>query len=81
MELTYIFGRPNRKIARKETVCSERYISYPYDTFPVLSDLAGNGKRVLRTGFSNRNFFFPFTPFETRWVFGVNHKQPLYMVK
>ena len=40
----------------------------------------GNGKRVLRTGFSNRNFceiFVPFAQFETRWVFDVNGKQPM----
>ena len=36
----------------------------------------GNGKRVLRTGFSNRNCCVPFAQFETRWVFDVNGKQP-----
>ena len=34
-------------------------------------------KRVLRTGFSNRNFCVPFAQFETRWVFDVNGKQPI----
>ena len=38
--------------------------------------LTGNGKRVLRTGFSSRNFCVPFAQFETRWVFDVNGKQP-----
>ena len=45
--------------------------------FPVFSDLMGNGKRVLRTGFSNRNLCVPFAQFETRWVFDVNGKQPM----
>ena len=44
--------------------------------FLFFSDLTGNGKRVLRTGFSNRNFCVPFAQFETRWVFDVNGKQP-----
>ena len=52
--------------------------SRSYDIFPFLSDLMGNGKRVLRTGFANRNFCVPFAQFEIRWVFDVNGKQPLY---
>ena len=48
----------------------------PLRYIPVFSDLTGNGKRVLRTGFSNRNFCVPFAPFETRWIFHVNGKQP-----
>ena len=30
------------------------------------------------TGFSNRNFCVPFAPFETRWIFHVNGKQPMF---
>ena len=41
----------------------------------------GNGKRVLRTGFSNRNFCVPFAQFETRWVCDVNGKQPMISLK
>ena len=37
----------------------------------------GNGKPVLRRGFSNRKFCIPFAQSETRWVFDVNGKQPL----
>ena len=48
--------------------------------FRVFSDLTGNGKRVLRTGFSNRNFCVPFAQFETRWVFDVNGKQPISQI-
>ena len=44
--------------------------------FRFFSNLTGNGKRVLRTGFSNRNFCVPLAQFETRWVFDVNGKQP-----
>ena len=33
---------------------------------------------MLRTGFSNRNFCVPFAQFETRWVFDVNGKQPMF---
>ena len=45
--------------------------------FRFFSDRTGNGKRVLRMGFSNRNCCVPFAQFETRWVFDVNGKQPI----
>ena len=49
--------------------------------FRFFSDLMGNVKYVLRTGFSERDFpieifCVPFAQFETRWVFNVNGKQP-----
>ena len=48
------------------------------DISGFFSDLTGNGKRMLRTGVSNRNLCVPFAQFETRWVFDVNGKQPAF---
>ena len=55
------------------------FLGFPSSSRPFtiyFRSYTGNGKRVLRTGFSNRTFCVPFTPFETRWIFHVNGKQP-----
>ena len=68
----------------REACCTAEWPFYSFlilclrDIFPVSSSLKGNGKPVLRRGFSNLKFCVPFAQSETRWGFDVNGKQSLF---